>query len=100
VGIGLEFAAGVQVDNNTVVVQKYWAPIEYRFTGSSNVVFRNNLVNAPIQRRDNAPPAAQVNNQEHVEASWFRDLAAGDLRRVPGPRPAIDGGASLAAPPY
>ena len=55
VGIGLEYAANVRVDNNTVVVQKYWAPMEYRFAGSSNLVFRNNLASRPIQRRDNAP---------------------------------------------
>ena len=35
VGIGLESASDVRVDNNTVVIQKYWAPMEYRFAGSA-----------------------------------------------------------------
>ena len=90
VGIGLEYASGVHVDNNTVVVQKYWAPVEYRFAGSSNLVFRNNLVNGRIQRRDDAPLAAQSHNLEHVEPGWFRDFAKGDLRLRPNAKAAID----------
>ncbi len=67
VGIGLEWASDVQVENNTVVVQNYWAPMEYRFAGSTNLLFRNNLANAPIQRRDGAPPARLDCNQERTE---------------------------------
>jgi hypothetical protein len=95
VGIGLEHASDVQVDNNTVVVRNYWAPMEYRFAGSSNLVFRNNLVNRPIQRRDEAPPAPRSNNLERVEESWFRDFAAGDLRLTATAKPAIDAGQAL-----
>ncbi len=95
VGIGLEYAGNVRVDNNTVVVQKYWAPMEYRFAGSSNLVFRNNLVSGPIQRRDNAPRAVQANNLEHVEATWFQDFAAGDLRLTAAAAPAINAGQAL-----
>jgi len=95
VGIGLEHADNVRVDNNTVVVRKYWAPMEYRFAGSSNLVFRNNLVSGPIQRRDDAPPAARANNLQRIEAPWFRDLAAGDLRLTAAARPAIHGGQPL-----
>jgi len=95
VGIGLEHASGVQVDNNTVVVRKYWAPMEYRFAGSSNLAFRNNLVNAPIQRRDDAPPAPCTNNIEQVEDAWFREVATGDLRLTPAATAAIDAGQAL-----
>jgi hypothetical protein len=95
VGIGLEYASDVRVDNNTVVVQNYWAPIEYRFAGSSNLVFRNNLANRPIQRRDDAPLAPQTNNLDRVEASWFRDFAKGDLRLTTAATPAIDAGQEL-----
>ena len=95
VGIGLEYASDVRVDNNTVVVEKYWAPMEYRFAGSSNLVFRNNLVSRPIQRRDDAPQAVQLNNLERVEPSWFRDLNAGNLRLTAGAKPAVDHGAAL-----
>jgi hypothetical protein len=95
VGIGLEYAANVQVENNTVVIKNYWAPVEYRFVGSSNLVFQNNLVSGPIQPRDDAPPALKANNLEHVEASWFRDLAIGDLRLTAEARPAIGTGQAL-----
>ncbi len=62
VGIGLEHADSVRVEHNTVHVAGYWAPIEYRFAGSSNLVFRDNRVNAAIQRRDGAPPATLEGN--------------------------------------
>jgi hypothetical protein len=90
VGIGLEYAANVQVDNNTVVVKKYWAPMEYRFAGSSNLVFRNNLLSGPIQPRNDVPPARKASNLEHIEAAWFRDLATGDLRLTPAAKAVID----------
>jgi hypothetical protein len=95
VGIGLEHAANVHVDNNTVVVQNYWAPIEYRFAGSSNLVFRNNLVSGPIQRRDDAPPATRAHNLERIQAPWFQDFAAGDLRLTAAAAPAIHAGQAL-----
>lgn len=98
VGIGLEHASGVLVESNTVVVQNYWAPMEYRFAGSSKVVFRNNLVNRPIQRRDDAPPALQENNLERVESSWFQDMGAGDLRLTDSARATLGVGAVLEAP--
>ena len=96
VGIGLESAAGVRVDNNTVVVRKYWAPMEYRFAGSSNLVFRNNLVSGPIQRRDGAPLAVGSNNLERVESAWFQNVSAGDLRLTAGAKPVMNAGQALA----
>jgi len=95
VGIGLEYASGVQVDNNTVVIEHYWAPMEYRFAGSSNVIFRNNLVGAKIQNRDNAPAAKVQNNLERTDPAWFRDLKRGDLRITSSAEPAIDHGIGL-----
>ena len=95
VGIGLEQATGVHVDNNTVVVQNYWAPIEYRFAGSTNLAFRNNLVSRPIQRRDDAPPATQASNLERVEMAWFRNVATGDLRLTEAATPALAAGQAL-----
>jgi hypothetical protein len=97
VGIGLEFADNVTVDNNTVVITGYWAPIEYRFNGSSNLVFRNNLVNGPIQQRDNAPPAQLANNLTSARPEWFRDLANGDLHLTDHAAAAIDAGLTLPA---
>jgi len=90
VGIGLEFADHVTIQNNTVLIETYWAPVEYRFAGSTNLVFQNNLVNRPIQRRDNAPPAILSHNLEQVEPAWFHDRARGDLHLTASARPAID----------
>lgn len=95
VGIGLEYADAVTVDNNTVYTPTYWAPIEYRFGGSSNLVFRNNLVNAPIRNRDQAPPATLLTNVDSASADWFVDAPAGDLRLAAGATDAIDGGTPL-----
>lgn len=94
VGIGLESACSVKVDNNTVVVP-YWAPIEYRFSGSSNLVFRNNLVSGNITARDGAPVAARSNNQQSVQTWWFRDPAHADLRIKPGVASVIDKGCAI-----
>ncbi|MBU1909511.1 MAG: right-handed parallel beta-helix repeat-containing protein, partial [Verrucomicrobia bacterium] len=96
VGIGLESATSVKVDNNTVVVP-YWAPIEYRWTGSSNLVFRNNLVNGSITARDGAPVPARSNNLESVQAWWFRNLTNGDLHIKPGVTSVLDKGCVVAA---
>ena len=92
VGIGLEEATDVEVDNNTVVIQKYWAPVEYRFPGSSNLVFQNNLVNGPIQQRDGAPAATKTSNLEQADPAWFQNLASGDLRLTPAAHPALGTG--------
>lgn len=94
VGIGLENADDVHVDNNTVYIPSYWAPMEFRFAGSSNLVFRNNLVNRPIQNRDGAPTPQWTANLESAQADWFVDASAGDLRLSAGAA-AIDLGAPL-----
>ncbi len=95
VGIGLEHASGVHVDNNTVLVRNYWAPMEYRFSGSSNVMYRNNLVSGPIQRRDDAPEASASRNLERVDDSWFRDPVEGDLRLTGAATPVFGRGLEL-----
>jgi len=93
--IGLEYADHIRVDNNTVYNGTYWAPIEYRFAGSTDLTFRNNLVNRVIQARDGAPAPTMLNNLESVEASWFRDLSSGDLHLVPNVSEVIDQGVSI-----
>jgi hypothetical protein len=90
--IGLEHASGVKVDNNTVYNAVYGSPIEYRFSTSSNLFFRNNLVNHAIRNRDGAPAPVMSDNLESVQASWFRDLAQGDLHILPGVSSVIDQG--------
>ncbi len=95
VGLGLESACSVKVDNNTVVVP-YWAPIEYRFSGSSNLMFRNNLVNGGITLRDGAPAAVRSNNQESIQSGWFVHLTNGNLHIKPGVTSVIDRGCLVA----
>jgi len=95
VGLSLEHACDVTVDNNTVIVPTYWAPIEHRFDSSSNIVFRNNLSDKAIANRDSAPAAVMSNNVLNAQAAWFRDLTAGDLHLVPGASAAINQGIPL-----
>lgn len=95
VGIGLESASSVRVDNNTVYVP-YGAPIEYRFSGSSNLVFRNNLVNGNITARDGAPAPALSNNLATAQAAWFCSLTNGDLHLIlPGATNAMNRGVAV-----
>ena len=93
--IGLEHASGVKVDNNTVYNAVYGSPIEYRFNTSSNLYFRNNLVNHAIRNRDGAPAPVMSDNLETVQTSWFRNLAEGDLHILPGVTSVIDQGVSV-----
>jgi len=97
VGIGLEYADHVHVDNNTVYSETYWAPMECRFAGSSNLVFRNNLTNRDIAKRDGAPEPALSNNVERVYADWFQELAAGNLHLTANATNAIDHGCTIGA---
>jgi len=90
VGIGLENADHVVIEHNTVHIAAYWAPIEYRFEGGSDLVFRNNLVNSPIRQRDDAPTAMMEGNLEVIQEAWFRDMDRGDLHLLPGATPALD----------
>lgn len=92
VGIGLESASGVAVDNNTLFNVTYWAPMEYRFADSTNVVIRNNLVNRTIARRDGATLATRSNNVENAQSSWFKNAAIGDLHLLPTATQALDQG--------
>ncbi len=95
VGIGLESANNVVVDNNTVYIPTYTGPIEYRYTYSSNLWFRNNLANRAILRRDSAPVAKASNNVATAVAAWFVAATNGDLHVVAGTTSVIDRGMTL-----
>lgn len=90
VGIGLESANSVVVDHNTIVIPSYWAPMEYRFAASSDLVFRNNLADKAIRNRNSAPTAAMTGNVATAESDWFRDMTHGDLHLTAGAHGAID----------
>lgn len=69
-GLIVRSASGVSVDNNTVYIPAYWAPIEYRFAGSSNGL--------------SATPA--TNTYTHMEA-YARDAALYRVRVEMEPLP-------------
>ena len=75
------------MDNNAVLVSKllgsHWIPVV-----GTQPVFRSNLVNQPIERRDEAPLAEQHQQLERLDGTWFRDLSASDLRLTSAAAPA------------
>jgi len=95
VGIGLEHADHVAVENNTVFIANYRGPIEYRFASSSHLVFRNNLSNRPILARNDAPAPTLSRNLGSARPEWFADLANGDLHLTRRAGPALDAGVPL-----
>jgi hypothetical protein len=84
VGIGLETTVGAEVYNNTIYQEhSYQAAISARFAASS-VYVANNLIhiaggggNAVWAR--NGAAITQEANVLAAQASWFTDLAGGDL---------------------
>jgi hypothetical protein len=98
VGIGLENAGNVDVLNNTVCLDDYWAAIEYRFTGTTGGTIINNLCNQQIARRDGGS-ATLSHNITGAESTWFINYTAGDLHLNTTITQAIDRAQSLAAVP-
>ncbi len=81
VGINLERAHDMQVDNNTVLftaAAAYSNAIEYRWDSTSGVEIRNNLTNQRIRDRNGASASLSTNIVD-AQASWFRDASRGDL---------------------
>jgi hypothetical protein len=98
-GISLECADHVTVEHNTVFITGYRGAIEYRFPASSHLTIRNNLLNHPVFRRNNAPPAKLSGNIDSVKPDWFRDLSKGDLHLASRATPAIDKAFPVGGPP-
>jgi hypothetical protein len=76
-GIGLEQAAGVTVDHNTIFADAGFSSIDVRFPASDTVV-RNNLANLRMTIRGGGKPRAE-RNVETATAEMFADVGAGDL---------------------
>jgi hypothetical protein len=89
VGIGLEHADHVQVRFNSVVVPTYWAPMEYRFSGTTDVHYHGNLTDKQIRERDGGS-ATFGTNIESVQPTWFVDQSNGDLRLTASATPVVD----------
>jgi hypothetical protein len=98
VGIGLENAANVNVLNNTVYLEDYWAAIEYRFSGTTGGNIKNNLCNQQITER-NGGSATLSHNIISAESSWFVNYSTGDLHLNATITQAIDQAQILAEVP-
>jgi hypothetical protein len=79
VAIGLENASNARVYNNTIYMENtYPNAIEYRFSGTSGGIIKNNLCNKAIISRDGGS-ADLSNNITNAQAGWFVNVAAGNL---------------------
>jgi len=95
VGIGLENASNAKVYNNTVfLAHSYPNAIEYRFSGTSGGIIKNNLCNKSITSRDGG--SAQVShNTTSAQSSWFVNLSSGDLHLASAVSQVVDKGVSI-----
>lgn len=73
VGIGLEFAPGTRVYNNTVITANYSNAIEYRFAGTSNVHIANNLTQGIITDRGSGSSGMVESNSLVTSLDIFVD---------------------------
>jgi hypothetical protein len=92
-GIGLEQAAGVSVDHNTIFAAAGFSSIDVRYPASDTVV-RNNLYNIRMTVRDGGRPRADRNVGE-ATADMFVDSTAGDLHLKGVVRGVVNGGLDL-----
>ena len=81
--------------NNTVFMQHDfpWA-IEYRFSGTKNVLIANNLSNKPIMKRDGASATVE-NNVTNADISWFQKASSGNLHLSSAVDSVVDKGRSI-----
>ena len=84
-----------QVLHNTILVSgTYSQPVEYRFSGSTGVVIRNNVVDGNVVARDGA--TGTVSGNLTASAAMFVNPTAGDLHLKSTATTAIDRAAALA----
>lgn len=94
-GIHVADSSNTQVLNNTVFVSgTYGTPIEYRFTGTTGVVFANNLLDGAIWARDGAK-GRELSNRAGAGEELFVSAAAGDLHLVATAASTIDRGVTV-----
>ncbi|NIM15320.1 MAG: hypothetical protein GTO45_25365 [Candidatus Aminicenantes bacterium] len=95
VAIGLENAANARVYNNTVCMENtYPNAIEYRFSGTSGGIIKNNLCNKAITSRDGGS-ADLSNNITNAQAGWFVNVSSGDLHLASQVSQVVDQGVSI-----
>lgn len=97
VGIMLADSPDTQVLNNTVIVSgTYPRPLEYRFAGTRNVLFANNLADGPIEVRDGATGTLTANIL-NAAPETFVDAVGGDLHLAASAVTALDRGIATEA---
>lgn len=94
VGISVESTPNAQVYNNTIYHGHDYSAIEYRFAGTANILIANNLTNRSIWQRDGASGQV-VNNFTLAQATWFKDVAAGDLHLAGSISDVVDKGQAI-----
>src|SRR5262249_52761415 len=98
VGIDVMDSPNTQVVNNTIITSGYANGIEYRYTTTTGVIIRNNLMNVAIFARDGAT-ATVSNNVTNAANSLFVNPTAADLHLLSTASTAIDKGVPLASVP-
>jgi len=95
VGISVNYSRGVEISNNTVILNGTfpWGAIEYRFSSTSATI-RNNLTDAPIWQRNSANGSV-TDNLTTAVAGWFVDASTGDLHLASSATQAIDTATTL-----
>ncbi len=95
VAIGLENSSNTSVYNNTVyLANSYPNAIEYRWSGTSGGMIRNNLCNKSISSR-NGGTATLSNNITNAQAGWFTGVSSGDLHLASEVASVVDQGISI-----
>ena len=95
VSIGLENAANARVYNNTIYMKNsYPRAIEYRFSGTSGGIIKNNLCNKAITSRDGGS-ADLGSNLTNAQAGWFVNVGSGNLHLASRVTPVVDRGAAI-----
>ncbi len=90
VAIGLFNSPNTKVLNNTIKINgSYPNAIEYRFSSTSGVEIRNNLVDAAIVSREGGS-ATVANNVTNAASTLFVNAGSGDLHLVSGASTVID----------
>lgn len=85
--------------HNTALVRgNYPNAIEIRFSGATNVMVQNNLLDAAVTLRDGAS-LTPIDNITTAETDWFLDQAVGDLHLTLGATDALDQVTRLADAP-
>jgi hypothetical protein len=95
VAIGLENAANALVYNNTIYMENtYPNAVEYRFSGTSGGIIKNNLCNKAITSRDGGSTDAS-HNITNAQAGWFVNVSGGDLHLASRVSQVVDRGVSI-----